>query len=388
MKKLVIAAAVLGAFAGTAQAQSSVTLFGVVDTNITHINSSDVPVASLDYPAGSKGTTSSSRTFFDNSGINSSRLGFRGTEDLGGGLKAGFWLEAGFNSNNGSGSGTSDGNGAGYAGEAGTGGGLTFNRRSTVSLIGQNWGEVRVGRDYSPTFWNAANVDPFGYNGIGEIASLLFEGPSVMGPASVRISNSVSYLTPATLGGFFVQASYAIGGNPTNYLGTSADNNDGDYAGINVGYQNGPLYAGVATSYTSFALSADNGGYHTTNLGVSYDLGVVKPDFFWQTSSVNTLDGRATTDVYSIGAVVPVGQGEIRLNYNHASGKDEFSGNHANVYGIGYVYNLSKRTALYGIIAHVSNSGMVYDYSLNAYGPAPGPGGTQGGITLGLRTSF
>ena len=93
MKKLVIAAAVLGAFAGTAQAQSSVTLFGVVDTNITHINAS--------------GNPEGSRTFEDNSGINSSRIGVRGTEDLGCGLKAGFWLEAGINSNNGSGSTTS-----------------------------------------------------------------------------------------------------------------------------------------------------------------------------------------------------------------------------------------------------------------------------------------
>src|SRR5208282_5833178 len=162
MKKLVIAAAVLGAFAGTAQAQSSVTLFGVVDTGLTHISSNNVS-------NGAGGTESANRTFQSDSGINSDRLGFRGTEDLGGGLKAGFWLEAGFAPESGAGSTTSTNNQS--TGSTG-GGGMTFNRRSTVSLLGQNWGELRLGRDYVPTFWNAANVDPFGYNGIGEIASV------------------------------------------------------------------------------------------------------------------------------------------------------------------------------------------------------------------------
>jgi predicted porin len=409
MKKLVIAAAVLGAFAGTAQAQSSVTLFGVVDTNVTHLSSSNT-VAGV--TPGVSGSTS--RTFFDNSGINSSRLGFRGTEDLGGGLKAGFWLEIGMNTNNGSGSGTSLGNGAGFVGStSGTGGGLTFNRRSTVSLIGQNWGEVRLGRDYVPTFWNAANVDPFGYNGIGEIASFLAWPTGEMGPAAVRASNGVSYLTPNTLGGFFLQATYALGGNPSNYTTDAGVNmqDDGNYAGINVGYQNGPLYAGVATGYTSLhptntpvvtaaTPAADvaitnylsgldgQGGVHTTNFGVSYDLGVVKPDFFWQTSSENTLNQKNTIDVYSIGAVVPLGQGEFRANYNHASGKDGFSGNTANIFGVGYIYNLSKRTALYGLYAHVNNSGNSFAFPLNFYTPGPGNNGTQSGVSLGLRTSF
>src|SRR5208282_6343660 len=203
MKKLVIAAAVLGAFAGTAQAQSSVTLFGVVDTGLTHISSNNVS-------NGAGGTESANRTFQSDSGINSDRLGFRGTEDLGGGLKAGFWLEAGFNPESGSGSTTSLGNGA-EASSATGGGGLTFNRRSTVSLIGQNWGEVRMGRDYVPTFWNSANTDPFGYNGIAEVASYFIVPQGAMGPAAVRASNGFSYLTPATLGGFFVQATYALG---------------------------------------------------------------------------------------------------------------------------------------------------------------------------------
>jgi predicted porin len=381
MKKLVIAAAVLGAFAGTAQAQSSVTLFGVVDTNVTHLTAGDNPVGG--------------RTFFSDSGINSSRLGFRGTEDLGGGLKAGFWLEAGISTESGAGGTTSLGNGATYYGTATGGGGLTFNRRSTVSLISQTWGEVRVGRDYTPTFWNSANTDPFGYNGIAEVASFLFEGQGAEGATAVRASNSISYLTPNTLGGFFVQATYALGGNPTSLSADGVSENDvGDYAGVNLGYQNGPLYAGVATSFldearttSASAVALGTGGTHVVNAAVSYDFAFIKPDLFFSDSTVNSANVDYTTKVYSIGAVVPLGQGEFRVNYVHTTGSDFLSGSHANMFGIGYVYNLSKRTALYALAARVNNSGE-YAFSLNAYTPTPEPGNNQSGVTLGVRTSF
>src|SRR5436309_15281019 len=117
MKKSLLALAVLGAFAGAASAQSSVTLFGIVDVNARYGKTGDVKVKSL-------GTD----------GINSSRLGFRGVEDLGGGLKAGFHLEGALSPDD------------------GTAGGFNFRRRSTVSLLG-NFGEVRLGRDYTPSFW-------------------------------------------------------------------------------------------------------------------------------------------------------------------------------------------------------------------------------------------
>ena len=128
MKKSLIALAVLAA-SGAAMAQSSVTLFGVVD-------------ATYAYGSGS----ASNKSQLTNSGYNSSRLGFRGVEDLGGGMTASFWLEAGVNNDNGSGANTNTNNQA--TGATG-GGGLTFNRRSTVSLSG-GFGEVRLGRDFTP----------------------------------------------------------------------------------------------------------------------------------------------------------------------------------------------------------------------------------------------
>ena len=91
------------------------------------------------------------KTQLTNSGYNSSRLGFRGTEDLGGGMSASFWLEAGVNNDDGTGAATSTNNQAIAAPAPAVAGtqGLTFNRRSTVSLAG-GWGELRLGRDYTP----------------------------------------------------------------------------------------------------------------------------------------------------------------------------------------------------------------------------------------------
>jgi predicted porin len=133
MKKSLLALAALTAFAGAASAQSSVTLFGIVDAGVARLS------------AGGK-----TKTGMTNSGYNSSRLGFRGVEDLGGGLQAGFWLEGQLTND--------DGNAAGK---------LNFQRRSTVSLMG-GFGEIRLGRDYTPTFWNTTVYDPFGTNGVGQ----------------------------------------------------------------------------------------------------------------------------------------------------------------------------------------------------------------------------
>ena len=157
MKKSLIALAVLAA-AGAASAQSSVTLFGIVDATVQRVSNSD---------------GGPSVTRLTNSGYNSSRLGFRGTEDLGGGMSASFWLEAGMNNDDGQGAATNTNNQASRCRLLACNGrqGLTFNRRSTVSLAG-GWGELRLGRDYTPQFWNLTVFDPFGTNGAGTTQTL------------------------------------------------------------------------------------------------------------------------------------------------------------------------------------------------------------------------
>ena len=137
MTRLALLLAAL-ACSGPALSQSSVTLFGIVDAAYSHGSGS---IADRDQ--------------LTSGGNNSSRVGFRGTEDLGGGLSASFWLEAQFNADNGTGVATNLNNQAPSAGSASAGGGgLTFNRRSTVSLAG-SWGEVRLGRDYAKRAWRA-----------------------------------------------------------------------------------------------------------------------------------------------------------------------------------------------------------------------------------------
>src|SRR5438105_13924062 len=160
MKKSLLALAVLGAFAGAASAQSSVTLFGVVDVNVKSVKNADTTTRQV-------GTD----------GLASSRLGFRGIEDLGGGLQAGFWIEGAMTPDD------------------GTAGGQQWRRRSTVSLLG-GFGEVRLGRDYTPTFWNLTIFDPFGTNGVGSYLNLFASGgvgtPVLSGAQTlVRASNTI-----------------------------------------------------------------------------------------------------------------------------------------------------------------------------------------------------
>src|SRR4051794_6397517 len=175
MKKSLLALAVLGAYAGVASAQSSVTLYGTLDVAGRYV----------------KADGRDSRLSEATDGLNSSQLGFRGVEDLGGGLRAGFTLLSGVNPDNGTSNTTPP-----------AAGGLQrkfWNRRSTVSLFGP-FGEVRLGRDYTPTFWNMTLFDAFGTNGLGSSTNVrqLYNG--------TRQDNTIGYFLPSNLGGFYGQA--------------------------------------------------------------------------------------------------------------------------------------------------------------------------------------
>lgn len=350
MKKSLIALAVLAA-SGAAMAQSSVTLFGVVD-------------ATYAYGSGSVANKSQ----LTNSGYNSSRLGFRGVEDLGGGMSASFWLEAGVNNDNGSGANTSTNN-QGASGATG-GGGLTFNRRSTVSLNG-GFGEVRLGRDYTPQFWNLTVFDPFGTNGVG---TSQIQNSSLGGPTQVRASNSIGYFLPGNLGGFYGQAQYYMGENLSN----TANKKDGNGLALRAGYANGPINVALAFSETKFL----SGNIKTVNLGGQYDLGVAKIMAGYSTDDIkNGADGTG----FLIGGLVPVGAGEVRLSYSTYKVDTTGADPRSNKLALGYVHNLSKRTALYATYAHVSNKNGAAQ-SLN--GSVTAAGKNSNGYDLGIRHSF
>lgn len=352
MKKSLIALAVLAA-SGAAMAQSSVTLFGVVD-------------ATYAYGSGSV----SNKSQLTNSGYNSSRLGFRGVEDLGGGMSASFWLEAGVNNDNGSGANTSTNNQA--TGATG-GGGLTFNRRSTVSLNG-GFGEVRLGRDYTPQFWNLTVFDPFGTVGVGTTATLQ---AGLGGPTAVRASNSIGYFFPKNLGGIYGQAQYYMGENNSN----AANKKDGNGLALRVGYAAGPINVALAFSETKYLAS---GNIKAVNVGGQYDLGVAKIMAHYSQDN-NSLAGAADGKGYLIGALVPMGAGEIRVSYSSYKHDVVGADPQLNKLALGYVHNLSKRTALYATYAHASNKNAAA-FGLN--GAVTGAGQNSNGYDFGIRHSF
>ncbi len=351
MKKSLLALAVLGAFAGAASAQSSVTLFGVVD-----LSGNDV-----------KNGTAHTQTLQSNQ-LNSNRLGFRGIEDLGGGLKAGFWLEAAM--------GNEQGLAGGSNGLATPANGTSFfNRRSTVSLFSP-MGEIRLGRDYDPSFWNVVYDDVDGANGLGQGLNLI----SSLGSGAITIArdnNSIGYFLPSNIGGVYGQAMVAAGqGVPGQ-----------KYYGARLGWAAGPVDVNVAYGKTKTAFNSD---FKMLNAGGSYNFGVVKLYGYYNRNTFANL----RQVVYDVSVGVPLGQGEFRAVYAHenASGTTgagvNTNANDANLYSVEYVYNLSKRTALYTTAARIKNKGAAAFSVLPGTASANLAGGKSTGYNLGLRHSF
>jgi len=362
MKKSLIALAALASFAGVASAQSSVTLFGVVDATLMHGSGSIA-----------------NKTQLVNSGYNSSRLGFRGTEDLGGGMSASFWLEAGMNNDNGTGAATNTNNqasGGAAAGQAGSQG-LTFNRRSTVSLAG-GWGELRLGRDYTGTFFNVGSFDPFGYNGVGTNVIALRGILSTNSTVSVRASNAIGYFTPGNLGGFYGQAQYYLGENLSN----AVNKDDGRGANLRLGFATGPF--NVAIGYNKINLTSAGGlnnDIKTWNLGGQYDFGVAKLMGNYQHDDQNNF---GTGKGWELGGLIPIGAGEIRIAYSTYK-VDVGASPKAKLWALGYDYNLSKRTALYATYGHLNNSG---GSAIALQGASTGANTTSNGFDIGVRHAF
>jgi predicted porin len=348
MKKTVLAAA-LAAASFMAHAQSSVTIFGIVDAVITHGHGS---VAN--------------RTAIENSGYNSSRIGFRGVEDLGGGLYAGFHMEGAVNNDNGSGATTNTNNQA--SGTTG-GGGLTFGRKMHVTLGSNSWGEFRLGRDYTPVYPNQSQFDPFGTNGVGTSQVRANLG----GPTNVRASNSIGYFLPRNLGGFYGQAMYFAGENASN----APNHDDGTGMGIRLGYGSGPFTVAIATQRTEFLA----GDIRTSNIGGSFDAGFAVFRLMYETDRIS---GGAHGKGAVFGANVPFGSNEIRASYSYYE-RNTAGEPKAEKLALGYVHNLSKRTLLYTTVARMRNSG---GSAMALNGAVTGPNESSTGFDLGIMHSF
>lgn len=359
MKKLAISSALLAA-SGLAVAQSSVTLFGIVD-------------ATLQRGSGS----AASRTQLGSGGNSTSRLGFRGTEDLGGGLSASFWLEAAVSVDNGQGGSTNTNNQTTGTSVAPNGTqGLTFGRRSTVSLVG-GWGELRLGRDFSVQYYNRFGFDPFGNNGVG--ASQTNAG-SLGGPVSSRVSNAIMYFLPPNLGGFYGEAQYYLGENASN---VGATDKDGTGGGVRLGYRAGPLNVAIAHARTQYARTATTGDITSSNIAARYDIGSLTVMGGYYRDTVDTVGG-LTGRGPQVGGIYRLGSGELKAQFSSykttAAGSPE-----SKKISLGYVHNLSKRTAVYGTYARVRNSGGATT-ALN--GSVTAANQSSSGFDLGVRHSF
>jgi predicted porin len=323
----------LTAVAPLAHAQSSVQIFGIIDAGLGHY---------------STGGTSVNR--LENNGVSPTFLAFKGIEDLGGGMGAYFYLDGGFSPKSGIGRNTNTNNQDNGNTPVG---GFTFNRRATVSL-GGDFGEVRLGRDYSPDFVNKSVYAPFGTVGVAG-STVLSNSASAAG---TNISNSIHYFYGYSANvntllnnpkGFYAHAAYGFGENPSG----TAKSSDGNYMGLRLGYGKGPM--DVSASYASTKSAAiDN---HTVqNIGGSYDFGVVKAVsiFNINKSGNNSINNKSTL----VGVTIPVGQHSIPISYSrYTSSGTASNGQSASLFGLGYRYRLSKMTQLYATYGRVSNSG-------------------------------
>jgi predicted porin len=377
-RNLALTAVALVCSAG-AQAQSSVTMWGVVDVNVQR------------FDAGGVGSVTS----LGNGSLSTGQLGFRGVEDLGGGLRAGFWLEGSINADSGTGrtSNTNNQTTGGATAPPNGAQGFVFDRRSYVSL-GGTWGELRLGHDYVPTHYNSVYFDPFNANGAARFGTFTFSGvtPGPL-PTTITASNSVSYWTPANLGGFYGVAMYALGENASNV----ANARDGTLKSVRIGYARGSFDVAAAYSHTDYVSTAAIGNYTHANIGASWNAGFAKFFALYNQIKVDVLNGPVRKNSWEIGAHVPVSAvGKIRASYArldersavglvNGNGTPRFN-NDASQWGIGYVHDLSKRTALYGTYARISNRGQAA-YAVFG-GPAPAPGRTSSGLEIGVRHAF
>jgi len=390
MKKSLLALAVLGAFAGAAQAQSSVTIYGIVDTGVTYTSKAQTPA----------GGTNTGSKFAMNSGvIQGSRIGFKGVEDLGGGLNAVFNLETGFNNDNGALNGQ----------DSATSNNL-FRRKSVVGLNG-GFGTVLLGRqtDFADTISAYTAVNDFG----GVIAN---SGSALNRLQGTRTNNSINYTTN-NLSGFTGNLMYGFGE-------TAGKTSAGQSFGLGGKYDNGPLGLGInyyqskqgpTPSDTSLiagsaaAVTAGNTGNTAAkvlNVVASYQFGParvyanysrVKQDLNTGAVTGLTNANRLTTatlglsqkaDMYEIGTAYSLTPslkllGSVqytRADFANVDGKGKLT-----QINLGTDYWLSKRTDLYAFVSNLRAKDMK---NPGVFADTTGNDASQTAVTVGIRHKF
>ncbi|MFM0619766.1 porin [Paraburkholderia nemoris] len=345
--------------AGAVYAQSSVTLYGIVDNSVQY--------------AGVGGT---STTRMDSGAVLPSRWGLIGKEDIGGGAAVIFKLENGFNGT----SGTSLQNGA------------MFGREAWVGLRGA-WGQIQGGVNYSPLHTTLVTYALGGVNTLswGNAVTNFVNIPTL------RLNNSIRYVSPS-VAGFTVRAAYALGANGSTTLPRTL----GNTAAVGVNYSVGGFSADVDGMVQVYSPSSSVSASSPTSTG-NYVIAAAKYAFRYaiisaifeayrggSTSGTSAGYANRDNDFYGLSALIPIDVGYLMLSFGQY--KDlTVSDRDATSYGLRYDYQLSKRTAIYTGIATVRN-GSAASFTVNGAAgsgvPVGKPGQNVVAVIAGITHSF
>ena len=340
MQKKLIALAIAGMIAAPAFAQSNVTVYGIIDTFVGVGKAGDAKFSGV-----------------ANGVLNGPRIGFKGEENLGNGLKAKFVLEQGFNSD-----------------DASPASSKEFHRQAWVGLEG-GFGFIGLGRQYSPGYYSFRN-DAVAAGALDPHAILAGGGLQIDAATDSRWDNSVSYQSKS-FGGFSGQLIYSFGSTEADVKAKNPNRNTDDKVGLGLNYANGPL--NVDYIYVNAGDSAFGDDHKEHYLGAGYDFGGFKLVGSYQTASVDAKD--SDVKVYQIGGIIPVGSGNIHVAYGvrNEDAKDSDSRS----FGLAYTHNLSKRT-----IAYVGLNRTTNDDNVGLGALAKANGETSNALGLGIRHAF
>lgn len=353
LSPLAASAAIASLAVGQAWAQGQISVSGTLDLGLRHVRNEGVGAQNA-VVSGSNST---------------SRLIFSGSEDLGGGLKAGFHLEHGLLADVGTPAASSK----------------FWDRRSTVSLSDTAWGELRLGRDFVPSYSSWSRFDPFAYVGVARSANLVSATPT--GPirsafgsnanTTVRADNALQWLSPNGWGGLEAGLMLAAGEGGAVAAGQAR------VLGWRIGHA-APSYQVSAASTRSDNELTLRGSFKDDVLGASASVYGVKLSGAWRRLRYD----EARQTLWMLGASHSVGAHEFKASWVQTRLDGQaIDDAQARQWGLGYVHHLSKRTALYAHLGRVDNDGAAR--FVISDGPAGmASGGTSQGYEAGLRHRF
>jgi len=400
MQKKIIALAVAGLMSGAAFAQSNVTIYGVVDTYYAHGTANAAPGARDDTFNGING-----------GGLSGSRLGFKGVEDLGNGLKAAWVLEAGtLDSTANANTVTSGGTKAVTVGSNG----IDSWRQAYVGLTG-GFGTAVAGRLQTPGYDFGVKYDAHGASIFSPVGQLTDNaGITISGrDALARLDNAVAYISP-NISGVTMKAAYAFGEQVKGQTYTVASTglaslNDVKSAqaaySLSADYDNGPLSVGFVYQNVkdvgSTIVGANGVDLSEWAIGANYDFGMVKPFFSYQKAHMDNSGAVATAydkiRIWNLGARAPIGAaGSVGIAYANFRDNDETTASNikAKSWGLDYQHSLSKRTTAYVGYSRVTNDNGCNFTLLNLKGSsfgqtvAAGVGENSSQYAAGIRHTF